>query len=78
MKGGLFEHLCPSLDFRRVVEVSENCFDHFDQIENKPGPAQVGAISKAQKQQKDFQVSIYSTRKSKNQKKWTEWRAGAR
>ena len=35
---------------------------------NKPGPAQVGAISKAQKQQKDFQVSIYSTRKSKNQK----------
>ena len=35
---------------------------------NKPGPAQVGAISKAQKLQKDFQVSIYSTRKSKNQK----------
>ena len=35
---------------------------------NKPGPAQVGAISKAQKWQKDFQVSIYSTRKSKNQK----------
>ena len=35
---------------------------------NKPGPAQVGAIPKAQKQQKDFQVSIYSTRKSKKQK----------
>ena len=37
---------------------------------NKPGPAQVGAISKAQKYQltQDFQVSIYSTRKSKNQK----------
>ena len=35
---------------------------------NKPGTAQVGAISKAQKQQKDFQESIYSTRKSKKQK----------
>ena len=35
---------------------------------NKPGPAQVGAISKAQKKQKEFQVSsilFYSTRKSK-------------
>ena len=34
----------------------------------KPGPAQVGAISKAQKWQNDFQVSsilFYSTRKSK-------------
>ena len=36
--------------------------------ESKPRPAQVDAISKAQKLQKDFQVSIYSTRKSKNQK----------
>ena len=27
---------------------------------NKPGTAQVGAISKAQKQQKDFKVSNYS------------------
>ena len=27
---------------------------------NKPGLAQVGAISKAQKQQKDFKVSKYS------------------
>ena len=44
-------------------------------IKNKPGSAQVGAISKAQKYQKDFQESIYSTRKSKKQKKWTEWRA---
>ena len=35
---------------------------------NKSGPAQVGAIYKAQKKQKNFQVSIYSTRKSKNQK----------
>ena len=47
---------------------------------NKPEPAQVGAINKAQKKQKNFQVSIYSTRKSKNgpksQKKWAEWRAG--
>ena len=36
---------------------------------NKPGPAQIGAISKAQNYQKDFQVSLYGTRKSKNQKK---------
>ena len=43
---------------------------------NKPEPAQVGAINKAQKKQKNFQVSIYSTRKSKKQKKWAEWRAG--
>ena len=36
---------------------------------NKPGRAQVGAISKAQKITKGlFQVSIYNTRKSKNQK----------
>ena len=37
-------------------------------MKNKPGPAQVGSISKAQKQQKDFQVSsilFYSTQKSK-------------
>ena len=43
---------------------------------NKPGPAQVGAISKAQKQQKDFQVSsilFYSTRKLKIlRKKWSK------
>ena len=59
---------------------------------NKPGPAKAGAIFKAQKQQKDLQVSsilFYSTRKSKilrkkffdkitSSKKWTEWRAGAR
>ena len=35
---------------------------------NKPGPAQIGATSKAQKLQKDFQVSsilFYSTRKLK-------------
>ena len=35
---------------------------------NNPGPAQVGAISKAQKEQKDFEVSsilFYSTRKPK-------------
>ena len=35
--------------------------------ENKPGTAQIGAISKAQKQQKDFKVSnilFYSTRMS--------------
>ena len=39
---------------------------------NKPGPAQVGTISKAQKYQKDFQVSsilFYSTRKSKTLRK---------
>ena len=35
-------------------------------------------ISKAQKWQKDFQESIYSTRKSKKKNEWTEWRAGAR
>ena len=36
------------------------CFFKFEKSRlnwNKPGPAQVGAISKAQKQQKDFQVS---------------------
>ena len=36
---------------------------------NKPGPAQVGALSKAQKQQKDFKVStilLYSTQKTQN------------
>ena len=54
---------------------------------NKPGPAQVGAISKAQKSKKTSkcQVFFYSTRKSKifwkkfrkitYSKKWTEWRA---
>ena len=61
-------------------------------MKNKPGPAQVGAQSKAQKEQKDFQVSsnfFYSTRQSnfflKNtsetitySKNWTKWRAGAR
>ena len=35
---------------------------------NKPGPAQVGAISKAQKQQKDFQVSSILLQYSKNRK----------
>ena len=35
---------------------------------NKPSPSQVGAISKAQKYQKDFQESIYRTPKSKKQK----------
>ena len=30
---------------------------YYNRAFNKPGPAQVGAISKAQKQQKDFQVS---------------------
>ena len=29
-------------------------------MNNKPGTAQVGAISKAQKQQKDFKVLMYS------------------
>ena len=43
------------------------------QRENKPGPAQVGAISKAYKQQKDFKVSKYSLLQYlKNPKNWTE------
>ena len=42
--------------------------DSFTRSVNKPGLAQVGAISKAQKYQNDFQVSIYSTLKSKKQK----------
>ena len=33
---------------------------------NKPGPAQVGAISKAQKWQKDIKVSKYSFYSTKN------------
>ena len=33
------------------------CYVHL--LLNKPGPAQVGAISKAQKQQKDFKMSKY-------------------
>ena len=45
---------------------------------NKPGPAQVGDIYKAPKQQNELQVSIYSFRKSKKQKIITEWRSGAR
>ena len=43
---------------------------------NKPGTAQVGAISKAQKQQKDFKVSsilFYSTRVRKKLKKKSEF-----
>ena len=43
--------------------------------ENKPGTAQVGAISKAQKQQKDFKVSKYSLlRYRKNSKVEPNWR----
>ena len=42
---------------------------------NKPGTAQVGAISKAQKQQKDFKVSKYSLlRYRKNPKVEPNWR----
>ena len=42
---------------------------------NKPGTAQVGAISKAQKQQKDFKVSKYSLlRYRKNPKVEPSWR----
>ena len=44
-------------------------------LENKPGTAQVGAISKAQKQQKDFKVSKYSLlRYRKNPKVEPNWR----
>ena len=39
-------------------------------IGNKPGTAQVGAISKAQKQQKDFQV--FSSTVPEKPKSWTE------
>ena len=39
-------------------------------LENKPGTAQVGAISKAQKQQKDFQV--FSSTVPEKPKSWTE------
>ena len=42
---------------------------------NKPGTAQVGAISKGQKQQKDFKVSKYSLlRYRKNPKVEPNWR----
>ena len=42
---------------------------------NKPGTAKVGAISKAQKQQKDFKVSKYSLlRYRKNPKVEPNWR----
>ena len=42
---------------------------------NKPGTAQVGAISKGQKQQKDFKVSKYSVlRYRKNPKGEPNWR----
>ena len=42
---------------------------------NKPGTAQVGAISKAQKQQKDFKVSKYSLlRYRKNPNVEPNWR----
>ena len=42
--------------------------------ENKPGTAQVGAISKAQKQQKEFKVSKYSLlRYRKNPKVEPNW-----
>ena len=42
---------------------------------NKPGTAQVGAISKAQKQQNDFKVSKYSLlRYRKNPKVEPNWR----
>ena len=42
---------------------------------NKPGTAQVGAISKAQKQQKDLKWSEYSLlRYRKNPKVETNWR----
>ena len=44
-------------------------------MRNKPGTAQVGAISKAQKQQKDFNVSKYSLlRYRKNPKVEPNWR----
>ena len=50
---------------------------------NKPGPAQVGAISKAQvfsftvlENQKLFEKKFFE--KITYSKKWTEWRAGAR
>ena len=46
----------------------QNNIQNIEKKINKPGPAQVGAISRAQKYQKDFQVSIYSTQKSKKQK----------
>ena len=41
---------------------------------NKPGTAQVGAISKAQKQQKDFKVSkyLFSSTVPEKPKSWTE------
>ena len=42
-----------------LIKYSDSVTSH---VEN------IGAKSKAQKQQKDFQVSIYRTRKPKNQK----------
>ena len=48
---------------------------YIGQNTNKPGTAQVGAISKAQKQQKDFKVSKYSLlRYRKNPKVEPNWR----
>ena len=48
---------------------------HVGGIENKPGTAQVGAISKAQKQQKDLKRSEYSLlRYRKNPKVEQKWR----
>ena len=69
----------------RESEVMKNCIYNKvvppwnalpDKIKiNKPGTAQVGAISKAQKQQKDFKVSKYSLlRYRKNPKVEPNWR----
>ena len=44
--------------------------------QNKPGTAQIGAISKAQKEQKEFKVSsilFYSTRMRKKLKKYSKF-----
>ena len=47
-------------DGEMTGENLENQIRRSNRNSNKPGPAQVGAISKAQKLQKDFQVSMYS------------------
>ena len=64
MKGGPFGLSLPWPDLASGAQVVSGLFLKSGPIsvriavgrKNKPGTAQVGAISKAQKQQKDFQV----------------------
>ena len=61
--------------FRRISRRNFLIVNFLTFHKNKPGMAQVGAISKAQKQQKDFKVSKYSLlRYRKNPKVEPNWR----